>query len=278
MNALIAPPYADLTAAWKALRGRTGFTIREVACAGAARTLIAADFAKPGAPRIALSAGVHGDEPAAPWALLSLVRDGLLDRRFSYRIWACTNPSGYAATRENAEGADVNRSFSRGGTTAESRAIITANRDLRFALSIDLHEDFEARGFYLYENLRGREPFFSAAVLRAIEAAGFELEDLEAGFDDAYPLEAGDARRCERGSILTFYPESLAHFKDGLPYSLYLVRSNTADHALTFETPRARPWDERIAMHRVAATAAIGRLSRLIECAPLPAGNGLPPD
>ena len=83
-------------------------------------------------PAVMLSAGVHGDEPAAPWALLSLVRDGLLDRRFAYRMWPCTNPTGYeAGTRENAEGADVNRSFGRGGTTPEARAIVTATRGER---------------------------------------------------------------------------------------------------------------------------------------------------
>ena len=106
---------------------------------------------------------MHGDEPAAPWALLSLVRDGLLDRAFSYRLWPCTNPTGYAAgTRANAEGLDINRSFGGGGSTPEARAILTANRDRQFALSIDLHEDPEAQGFYCYElseaGLRSRLP------------------------------------------------------------------------------------------------------------------------
>jgi hypothetical protein len=95
---------------------------------------------------------MHGDEPAGPWALLSLVRDGLLDRSFATGLWPCANPSGYAAgTRANAEGLDINRSFGGGGSTPEARAILTANRDRQFALSIDLHEDPEAQGFYCYE-------------------------------------------------------------------------------------------------------------------------------
>src|SRR5438128_1139792 len=141
------PVYKELVRAWKALRGRAGLSVREVACVGANRTLLACEIAVQGAPTVALAAGVHGDEPAAPWALLSLVRDGLLDPAFGYRIWACSNPSGYAAgTRCNAEGVDVNRGFGRGGTAPEARAIITANRDRRFALSFDLHEDYEAHG------------------------------------------------------------------------------------------------------------------------------------
>jgi predicted deacylase len=266
MAGAAAPPYAELVAAWKALRSRTGLSVREVACVGVARTLLVAEIGEAGLPRIALSAGVHGDEPAAPWALLSIVRDGLLDARYAYRIWACTNPSGYQAfTRASAEGVDVNRSFSRGGRTPESRAIITSNRDRTFELSIDLHEDFEADGFYLYENLRDREARFAPSILETIVQAGFGLQEFRAGFDDAYAQAADDARLCTRGCILTFYPESLAHFADGLPYSLYLLRSRTAAHALTFETPRARLWDERVAMHRVATVSAIARLTRLRE-------------
>lgn len=262
MNGAV-PAYAALAEGWKALRSHSAFAVREVACVGAARTLIVADSGPAGAPRIAISAGVHGDEPAAPWALLSLARDGLLDSRFAYRLWACTNPSGYGATRENADGADVNRSFSGGGRTPEARAIITANRDKTFALSIDLHEDFEASGFYLYENLRSREPSFAAHIVKAVDAAAFPLQAFESGFDDAYALDADDARRCEPGCIFAYFPESLAHFRDGLPYSLYLLRNKVSDHALTFETPRALPWDRRIAIHRVAVVAAIDRLTQL---------------
>jgi hypothetical protein len=110
-----------------------------------------------GAPLVALSAGVHGDEPAGPWALLSIVRDGLLDARFNYRVWCCTNPSGYErGTRENAEGHDINRSFNAGGTTPEARAIVTSNRDRRFALGIDLARRFRSRRFLLLRAARRR--------------------------------------------------------------------------------------------------------------------------
>ncbi len=142
------PTYPELIAAWKAQRASHDLRIREVACVGAPRTIFVVETGSDDAPVVALSSGMHGDEPAAPWALLSLVADRLLDDRFAYRIWPCLNPSGYAAhTRANAEGQDINRSFSRGGLTPESRAVIASNRDRRFLLSIDLHEDFEAHGF-----------------------------------------------------------------------------------------------------------------------------------
>lgn len=250
-------PYAELVAAWKALRSRGDLSVREVACVGASRTLLCAEIAAPaGAPVIALSAGVHGDEPAPPWALLSLVRDGLLDRAFGYRLWPCTNPTGYErGTRENAEGADINRSFNRGGTTPEARAIVTANRDRKFALAFDLHEDFEADGFYAYEPVTPEGPILARSIVAALDANALPVENLREGFDLGYPPEAGHLRTIERGAV---YPDPAAEreFFAGTPYSLYVLR-RAARRVLTCESPRRRAWDERLAMHRIAVVTAL---------------------
>jgi Succinylglutamate desuccinylase / Aspartoacylase family len=256
-----APPYDELAAAWRALRP-LGVRVREVACVGAPRTLLFAELGEAAAPVVALSAGVHGDEPAAPWALHAIVRDGLLDSRFAYRIWPCLNPSGYAAgTRANAEGDDVNRSFSRGGTTPEARAVLTANRDRRFVMSLDLHEDFEADGCYVYEPLRsGFAPYFSGPIVMALDDAGFPVQTLDAKFDLGAPpgSEIAEMYRLERGTVLVDYEVEIRVF-EGLPSSLaYMYRGAPA--ALTFETPRPRAWDERIAAHRVAVTTALALL------------------
>jgi hypothetical protein len=254
--------YDALAGAWRALRSR-GVRVREIACVGAPRTLLIAELGDAAQPTVAISAGVHGDEPAAPWALLALVRDGLLDRRFAYRLWPCLNPSGYrAATRANAEGHDVNRSFSRGGQTPEARAVLTANRDRRFALTIDLHEDHEAHGAYVYEPLRpGAVPVFSDAIVAALDDAGLPVQALSGEFDlgappGADPAEIYDLRR---GIVLVDYEAELRVFT-GLPGSLAAMYRGTPA-ALTFESPRPRPWDERIAAHRVAVTAALARLA-----------------
>ena len=261
MRSITANGYYDLVAAWKRVRGRGDASVREVACVGVPRTLVLAEIPGPsGAPVVLLSAGVHGDEPAAPWALLSLVRDGLLDRRFGYRIWACTNPSGYeAGTRVNAEGIDVNRSFGRGGQSAEARAIVTANRDRKFALAIDLHEDFEADGFYLYEPIVEDRAPYGASIVRAMDEAGFAVQDLVDDFELGYPLEAHHLRTLERGRVLP-NPDAEREFFDGTPLSLHLLR-RAAERALTLESPRKRAWNERIAMHRAAVVISIDVLS-----------------
>ena len=256
-----APSYDELVGAWRRLRP-LGVRVREVACVGAPRTLLIAELGEANAPAISISAGVHGDEPAAPWALLAIVRDGLLDPRFAYRIWPCLNPSGYQAeTRFNAEGDDVNRSFSRGGMTPEARAVLTANRDRRFAFALDLHEDYEAEGCYLYEPLRpGFAACFSEHVVRALDDAGLPVQDLDERFDLGAPAgyDPADFYRLARGTVLVDYEAEMKLFA-GLPGSLALMYRGTPA-ALTFESPRPRPWDVRIAAHRVAVTAALARL------------------
>jgi len=212
-------------------------------------------------PTISISAGVHGDEPAPPWALLNIVADGLLDPQFAYRIWPCTNPSGYQAeTRGNAEGQDINRSFSRGGLTPEAKAIITSTRDRKFALSLDLHEDFEAEGCYCYEPLRDGESF-SRSIVEALDEAGCPVQEIVPTFDLGYSPDAEHVRSLHRGRVITNLHEELKHFA-GLPYSIYIAR-RTANRSLTFESPRKRDFIDRIAMHRIAVTTAIAAMAKV---------------
>lgn len=252
--------YRAVAEAWRALRGPAHLRLREVACVGAPRTLLVVELGDPRLPVVTISAGMHGDEPAGVWALLSLVRDGLLDPRFSYRLWPCFNPTGFDAdTRANSDGVDVNRSFGRGGQSPEAKAILTANRDRTFCLAIDLHEDHEATGFYLYETpAAGVTSGYRGAVTGAIVSAGFPLQDLRPEFDIGPPGSAA-AQTLSPGAVLVDGARETPFFEGRLPLGLILVRK-AVPCALTFETPRARPPDERVAMHRVAVVEALRRL------------------
>lgn len=258
--------YWQLVDAWKAASKQGGFELVEVACPGTDRVLLCAEVGAREAPRIHVTAGVHGDEPASPWSLLSLVESGLLDHRFSYRLWPCTNPSGYlAGTRSNAEGADINRSFSAAVATPESRAIMGRNEGCRFTLSLDLHEDFEAEGFYCYEPIVDGEAPISRAILHDIESAGFPLQTLDHLFDLGYPRDesqAGRFRILERGRVLVKSAAETRLFP-GLPLSLYLLRTATRRN-VTMETPRRRAWEDRITMHRIAVVAALTKAMDLL--------------
>jgi hypothetical protein len=218
------------------------------------------ELGDPRRPVVSIGAGVHGDEPAGAWALLSLVRDRLLDPRFAYRLWPCTNPTGFAAgTRASAEGTDVNRSFGRGGTSPEAKAILTANRDRRFALTIDLHEDHEAAGFYLYETAAsGRRSRFAGPLVAAVAAAGFPVQRFTAGFELG-PPGSESAQTRSLGAVVVDAVREAPYFGRDLPLGIAMVR-RAAACALTFETPRSRSPEERIAMHRVAVVEALSRL------------------
>ncbi|HTA37436.1 MAG TPA: succinylglutamate desuccinylase/aspartoacylase family protein [Candidatus Acidoferrales bacterium] len=250
--------YRDLELAWKGLRATHDLRVREVACVGAPRTLLCVDVGDHMLPGIALAAGIHGDEPAGPWALLGFVSEGKLDPRYSYRIWPCTNPTGFSAgTRESCDGVDLNRTFGRGGGSPEAKAILTANRDYAFALSIDLHEDRDASGFYCYE-YGGAE--LGRAAVCALDEAGLPVDPMEDTFDLAGPLDDSSCER-ERGRIVADGGLEAAAI-GGFSYNMLLAR-RAARHALTFETPLEAPWDVRLTMHHLAISAAIGALSRV---------------
>jgi len=221
--ALLQPTYREVAERWKRMRATHDLRVREVACVGAPRTLLCAEFGDTHKPLVLLTAGVHGDEPAGPLALLDLVSNDALDPAFAYRIWPCTNPTGYeAGTRESTDGLDVNRTFGRGGSSPEAKAIVTANRDLKFVLSIDLHEDDEADGFYAYEY----------------------------GFDS--PVFATGVRPD---------PQTEAEALGGLSLTLLLIR-NATPRALTLETPSRDALEARVALHVDAVAEALRRLSR----------------
>jgi murein peptide amidase A len=228
------PTYLAIAQRWKALRGR-GVRVREVACVGAPRTLLCVEIGDHLLPEVTLTAGVHGDEPAGPHALLELVENDALDPRFSYRMWPCTNPTGFdAGTRESVDGCDVNRTFGRGGGSPEAKAIVTANRDRKYELALDLHEDDEAMGFYCYEY--GGENI-GRAVVDAVAASGVPVDP--------------------RGHLT---PDPIAEAQEigGLSLSLLLVR-NAARRVLTFETASTRAFAERVATHVAAVQCALSQ-------------------
>lgn len=229
--------YRQLEQRWKALRETRGASVREVACVNAPRTLLCVELGDHALPAIALAAGVHGDEPAGPWALLELAESGELDPAFAYRIWPCMNPTGFAAgTRESADGVDVNRTFGRGGQSPEAKAILTSNRDRKFVLSLDLHEDCDTAGFYCYEYGGGN---VGTAVLAALQRAGLPIDAL--------------------GRITNDHFEEAAAL-GGLSYTLAIAR-HAARHALTFESPASAAWELRLLLHRSAVRAAVAAIA-----------------
>jgi len=271
LNEGVRPGFATLLEGWRQLERAGRVVLRETLVGSPVRSLHYVDLRRDLPHQVLLSAGVHGDEPVSGWSLLSLVRDGLLDPHFGYRIWICTNPTGLdLGTRENIDGRDINRSYVRGGLTPEARVVMRASRGERYALALDLHEDFESEGFYLYEPVVAQTAPYGRAILREILEAGFRLQPLDEGFDLGYPSvergyppgAAAALRSLEMGRVLPDIAAECAYFAEGLPLTMFLLRHG-AKRALTFETPRRAAWDDRIAMHRIAVVTALAQLERV---------------
>jgi len=196
-------------------------------------------------PRIYLSAGIHGDEPAPPLALLRLLERGFFDARAVWLICPLLNPVGLAAnTRENAGGLDLNRDY-RHFVSAEIRAHIAwLQRQPPLDLALCLHEDWEAKGFYLYELNRSGRPGFAEAIIEAVRAAGpIDLSDKIDGRD----ASGGIIRPAGDRSLLERWPESV-----------YLHVHHTRV-SYGFETASGFPLEDRIAVQCLAVETAVAK-------------------
>ena len=66
----------------------------------------------PGARRIYISAGIHGDEPAGPLALLEMIRANDWPAGLEFWMCPCLNPTGFFLnSRENEDRKDLNRDY-----------------------------------------------------------------------------------------------------------------------------------------------------------------------
>lgn len=99
-----------------------------------------------------VSAGCHGDEPAAVLGLLEWAEENLeILRARNVLLLPCLNPWGLARnTRHDHEGRDLNRLFHETGHSLIDgwRAYIEG---VRVPVAAMLHEDYDANGIYLYE-------------------------------------------------------------------------------------------------------------------------------
>lgn len=202
---------------------------------------------RPGPGRsVYLSAGIHGDEPAGPLALLELVRGGTFGDGCEWTVCPLLNPTGLAAgTRDNARGIDLNRDYLR-RRSAEVRAHAAwLEEGPPPDLFLSLHEDWETRGFYFYEiNLGPDRPQRAAAIMAAV-APWFAPESDER-IDDHTVRAPGWIYHAAEADLPHHWPEAIFLAKHGCPLSF------------TFETPSRAPLDARVAAQVAAVRAALG--------------------
>lgn len=184
--------------------------------------------------RVALSAGIHGDEPAGVEALLCFLEGGLdtvnggvrkWEKDFRFTLFPCTNPTGYeSGTRGNIIGVDLNRRFGSNDPPEEVSIVESVLRGIRFDLYMDFHEDIDGVGFYLYEIAKKGENYLAEMIIQKISLRySIDLREHIDGFPNCggiiCPQKAGKIFRIRR---------------DSLPLPLYLYLRGTR-HCLTME-------------------------------------------
>ncbi len=119
-----------------------------------------------------ISTGIHGDEPGGPLAMLELLEANAWPSGVSLFACPCLNPTGFPGnTRENKTGTDLNRDY-RDIKSREVQAHTEWIDSLpKFDFGICLHEDWEAKGFYVYELNPENLPAVSEDVIDAVGQA-----------------------------------------------------------------------------------------------------------
>lgn len=183
--------------------------------------------------RLYLSAGIHGDEPAGPMAVLELMRRHGWPPHVEVWTCPCLNPSGFMLnTRENARGYDLNRQY----LSPEAEEVLAHTRWLQqlpnFELALCLHEDWEALGFYVYElNLDGKPSLAEEMVRRVAEVCPI----------DPSPIIEG---RESHGGVIR--PSADPRSRLEWPEAFYLINYKTR-MSYTLEAPSDFPLETRVA-------------------------------
>ena len=193
-------------------------------------------------PRLYLSSGIHGDEPAGPLAVRYLLQQDQWPAQLDLWMCPCLNPEGFGLNRrENAEGLDLNRQY------REPRAaeVLTHMRWLadqpQFDLCLCLHEDWESHGFYVYEaNPDGRASLAEAILAQVAEVCPIDLSTLIEG------------RPAQNGVIR---PNIDPHSRAQWPEAFFLLTRKTR-LSYTLEAPSDFPIQSRVAALVVAVETA----------------------
>ncbi|MEO7299793.1 MAG: M14 family metallocarboxypeptidase [Verrucomicrobiota bacterium] len=190
-------------------------------------------LSKPSLHRIYLSTGIHGDEPAGPLTVLQLLKENVWPMGVDIFLCPCLNLTGFPLNRrENAKGIDLNRDY-RDAQSDEVRAHIDwLKRKPRFDVALCLHEDWEAKGFYLYELNPDDQPSFAKKIIsRVAEVCPIDRSSTI----DNWPAENG-----------VIHPNKDPFDRPQWPEALYLITAKTR-LSYTLESPSNLPLQTRIA-------------------------------
>lgn len=203
------------------------------------------------APRFLLSAGIHGEEPGSPTGFLHWLEHDAARwlRTFRIEAFPCLNPYGFErGLRHDKDGRDLNRRFRDEDPPPAIGMVRRILEGKRFAMAVDMHEDCDYYGFYLYERLP-KGPAIAPALLTRVALEG----PISHG-------EEGDEPPIERGMVKMDWTQDVSwaewmQDREEWPLAFYLYQM--VDHVITVETPGRQPLDVRVRMQRAAVETAL---------------------
>ena len=243
--------YEHLVRRWRAVARGAGLKLEEFARQETHPVYCVRTPGDPAKGSLYVSAGIHGDEPAASeglacWAEAFLASHVRVNGARPLFLLPCLNPWGLTRNaRLDPKGRDLNRVFDR-----RVSPIPELRRRLagwRFDLGLHLHEDYDAQGVYMYEVHAGRTRW-DVELLRACTSSVMPLEKRRR-IDD-WPFRNGVLAK----------PIDLKDVPQ-VPEALHLLRHHT-DRVCTFETPSEFGLARRVRAHVQMIRACLGRLAR----------------
>lgn len=241
--------YRWLVHRWKTAARDAGLRLSRIGTSGDHAVYMLRSKAPPsGAFRLYLSAGIHGDESATTEALLSWVaRKTTRLRNMDLTIFPCLNPWGLAHNkRTDAEGIDLNRCYNHPKAVPHIAAQCEIIHRMHFDLALILHEDYDARGAYVYETSAAR-PHLAEEILHAMN---LHVPRDSRRMIDGSRARKGVIRRRVACDTLPEWPEA------------FFLHFGHASRTFTIETPSEEAIEKRVAAHRAAIESAIAACKR----------------
>ena len=241
--------YRHLIARWRAVAREAGLRLRPLAKDDSFDLFYLETPSLAENAGLYLSAGIHGDEPAAPEALVRWAEKNVARlAAMPLLIFPCLNPWGLRNNvRTDSRGRDLNRMFHL-DTHPIVKAVRKITRPHRFKIAMAMHEDYDAQGIYLYEVARGRRSFGESLLMSAGKILPHD------------PRRKIDTSTAKNGLIRRrISPAKFAEM--GYPEAIWLHLFHS-ENTFTFETPSEAALELRVRAHMAVIGECVKRIAQ----------------
>jgi murein peptide amidase A len=238
-----AHDYKFLVRRWRTVAQAGNLRIKKYSEAGGCNLYCLASRRKnPAAPSIYLSAGIHGDEAGATEGLVEWAqKNTAVLRALNVLIFPCLNPWGLKNnSRRDPDGRDLNRSFHT-SAVPQIAAQMQWLTGCAFDLALNLHEDYDALGPYIYE-LQRIKPYWAEILL---EAAAKHIAPDPRKKIEGRAARSGVVRRTITPDLMPEWPEA------------FVLYFQNAVRIFTIETPSEFHLDDRVNAQREMISKAV---------------------